>query len=50
MLAGASGNRKILLVPVKELKKLTGYIREGVTALLGKEDISRESSAGMASS
>lgn len=37
-LAGASGNRKIQLVPVKELQALTGYIRGGVTALAAKKD------------
>ena len=37
-LAGASGDRKIQLVPVKELQGLTGYIRGGVTALAGKKD------------
>jgi len=37
-LAAASGNRKIQLVPVKELQGLTGYIRGGVTALAGKKD------------
>src|SRR5438105_6075423 len=37
-LAEASGNRKIRLVPVKELQTLTGYIRGGVTALAGKKD------------
>lgn len=36
-LAPASGNRKIHLVPVKELQKLTGYIRGGVTALAAKK-------------
>ena len=36
-LAAASGNRKIQLVPVKELQKLTGYIRGGVTALAAKK-------------
>src|SRR5215470_10915351 len=36
-LAAASGNRKIQLVPVKELQALTGYIRGGVTALAGKK-------------
>jgi Cys-tRNA(Pro)/Cys-tRNA(Cys) deacylase len=35
-LAAASGNRKMHLVPVKELQKLTGYIRGGVTALAAK--------------
>jgi Cys-tRNA(Pro)/Cys-tRNA(Cys) deacylase len=37
-LAAASGNRKIQLVPVKDLQSLTGYIRGGVTALAGKKD------------
>ena len=37
-LASASGDRKIQLVPVKELQGLTGYIRGGVTALAGKKD------------
>lgn len=37
-LASASGNRKIQLVPVKELQALTGYIRGGVTALAAKKD------------
>jgi Cys-tRNA(Pro)/Cys-tRNA(Cys) deacylase len=37
-LAAASGNRKIQLVPVKELQGLTGYIRGGVTALAAKRD------------
>jgi Cys-tRNA(Pro)/Cys-tRNA(Cys) deacylase len=36
-LALASGNRKIHLVPVKELQKLTGYLRGGVTALAAKK-------------
>jgi Cys-tRNA(Pro)/Cys-tRNA(Cys) deacylase len=35
-LAAASGNRKIELVPVKELQALTGYIRGGVTVLGAK--------------
>jgi Cys-tRNA(Pro)/Cys-tRNA(Cys) deacylase len=39
-LAVASGNRKIQLVPVKELQALTGYIRGGVTALAGKKNYS----------
>ena len=34
-LAAAAGERKIHLVPVKELQALTGYIRGGVTALGG---------------
>jgi Cys-tRNA(Pro)/Cys-tRNA(Cys) deacylase len=37
-LATASGERKIQLVPVKELQGLTGYIRGGVTALAAKKD------------
>jgi Cys-tRNA(Pro)/Cys-tRNA(Cys) deacylase len=37
-LAAASDNRKMALVPVKELQALTGYIRGGVTALAGKKD------------
>jgi len=36
-LAVVSGDRKIHLVPVKELQKLTGYIRGGVTALVAKK-------------
>src|ERR1700719_5004285 len=36
-LAAASGDRKIYLVPVKELQRLTGYIRGGVTALAAKK-------------
>lgn len=36
-LAAASGNRKIHLVSVKDLPKLTGYIRGGVTALASKK-------------
>lgn len=37
-LAAAVGERKIQLVPVKELQALTGYIRGGVTVLAGKKD------------
>jgi Cys-tRNA(Pro)/Cys-tRNA(Cys) deacylase len=37
-LAVASGDRKIQLVPVKELQDLTGHIRGGVTAFVGKKD------------
>lgn len=37
-LAAASDNRKMALVPVKELQGVTGYIRGGVTALAGKKD------------
>ena len=36
-LAVASGDRKMHLVPVKDLQKLTGYIRGGVTALAAKK-------------
>lgn len=36
-LAAASGDRKIELVPVKELQGLTGYIRGGVTVLGAKK-------------
>jgi len=36
-LAGASGDRKTELVPVKELHALTGYIRGGVTVLGAKK-------------
>jgi Cys-tRNA(Pro)/Cys-tRNA(Cys) deacylase len=39
-LASASGDRRIQLVPVKDLQSLTGYIRGGVTALAGKKDYS----------
>jgi Cys-tRNA(Pro)/Cys-tRNA(Cys) deacylase len=37
-LAAATGDRKMQLVPVKELQGLTGYIRGGVTALAGKKE------------
>jgi Cys-tRNA(Pro)/Cys-tRNA(Cys) deacylase len=37
-LASAAGERKIHLVPVKDLQALTGYIRGGVTALAGKRE------------
>jgi Cys-tRNA(Pro)/Cys-tRNA(Cys) deacylase len=37
-LAAAAGERKIQLVPVKELQALTGHIRGGVTALAAKRD------------
>jgi len=36
-LAAASGDHKVHLVPVKELQKLTGYSRGGVTALAAKK-------------
>ena len=35
--AAAAGNRKIHLVPVKDLQRLTGYIRGGVTAIAAKK-------------
>jgi Cys-tRNA(Pro)/Cys-tRNA(Cys) deacylase len=37
-LAAATGDRKMQLVPVKELQGLTGYIRGGVTGLAGKKE------------
>ena len=37
-LAAAARERKIQLVPVKELQALTGYIRGGVTALAAKRN------------
>ena len=37
-LAAVAGERKIQLVPVKELEMLTGYIRGGVTALAAKRE------------
>jgi Cys-tRNA(Pro)/Cys-tRNA(Cys) deacylase len=37
-LAMATDDRKIHLVPVKDLQKLTGYIRGGVTALAAKKE------------
>ena len=37
-LAAAAGERKIQLVPVKELQALTGYIRGGVTSLAAKRE------------
>jgi len=36
-LAAISGDRKIHLVPVKDLQKLTGYIRGGVTPVAAKK-------------
>ena len=36
-LAAVSGNRKIHLAPVRELQKLTGYMRGGVKALAAKK-------------
>jgi Cys-tRNA(Pro)/Cys-tRNA(Cys) deacylase len=37
-LASASGDRKVHVVPLKEVQPLTGYIRGGVTALGAKKD------------
>ena len=37
-LARLTGDRKVELVPLKEVQQLTGYIRGGVTALGGKRD------------
>ncbi len=37
-LARLTGDRKILLVPLKEVQPLTGYIRGGVTALACKRE------------
>jgi Cys-tRNA(Pro)/Cys-tRNA(Cys) deacylase len=37
-LASAASEKKVQLVPVRELQDLTGYIRGGVTALAGKRD------------
>jgi|SRR5579862_1661029 len=38
VLAESAEERKIQLVPVKELQSLTGYIRGGVTAIAAKRD------------
>jgi Cys-tRNA(Pro)/Cys-tRNA(Cys) deacylase len=37
-LANQTGDRKIEMVPMKEVRALTGYIRGGVTALACKKD------------
>jgi len=37
-LATAAGERKIELVPMKELQSLTGYVRGGVTVLAAKRE------------
>jgi Cys-tRNA(Pro)/Cys-tRNA(Cys) deacylase len=37
-LAKLSGDRKVDLVPLKEVQPLTGYIRGGVTALAARKD------------
>lgn len=36
-LAAASGDRRIRFVPVKDLQRLTGYVRGGVTVLGAKK-------------
>lgn len=38
-LAKATGDRRIELVPLKEVQPLTGYVRGGVTALAAKKDL-----------
>jgi Cys-tRNA(Pro)/Cys-tRNA(Cys) deacylase len=37
-LARLTGDRRVLLVPLKEVQPLTGYIRGGVTALASKRE------------
>ncbi len=37
-LAAATGDKKIELVPLKEVQPLTGYVRGGVTALAAKKN------------
>jgi Cys-tRNA(Pro)/Cys-tRNA(Cys) deacylase len=37
-LARVSGDRKVDVVPLREVTPLTGYVRGGVTALAGKKD------------
>jgi Cys-tRNA(Pro)/Cys-tRNA(Cys) deacylase len=37
-LARVSSDRKVEIVPLKEVQPLTGYVRGGVTALAGKKD------------
>ena len=37
-LARLSGDRRVQLVPLKEVQPLTGYVRGGVTALAAKRD------------
>ena len=39
-LARLSGDRKVEVVPLREVQPLTGYLRGGVTALAGKKDYS----------
>jgi Cys-tRNA(Pro)/Cys-tRNA(Cys) deacylase len=37
-LAAAIGDKKVEVVPLREVQPLTGYVRGGVTALAGKKD------------
>ncbi|HEV2844508.1 MAG TPA: Cys-tRNA(Pro) deacylase [Thermoanaerobaculia bacterium] len=37
-LARVTGDRKVEVVPLKEVQPLTGYVRGGVTALAGRKD------------
>jgi Cys-tRNA(Pro)/Cys-tRNA(Cys) deacylase len=37
-MAKASGDKQVVMVPLKEVQPLTGYIRGGVTALAAKKD------------
>ena len=37
-LAAATGDKKVEVVPLREVQPLTGYVRGGVTALAGKKD------------
>jgi Cys-tRNA(Pro)/Cys-tRNA(Cys) deacylase len=37
-MARLTGDRRVEMVPVKEVQALTGYIRGGVTAIAGKRD------------
>jgi len=37
-MARLTGDRRVEMVPLKEVQALTGYIRGGVTALAGKRD------------
>jgi Cys-tRNA(Pro)/Cys-tRNA(Cys) deacylase len=37
-LAAASGNKSAALVPVKDLQRLTGYVRGGCSPIAGKKD------------
>jgi Cys-tRNA(Pro)/Cys-tRNA(Cys) deacylase len=37
-MARLTGDRRVEMVPLKEVQALTGYIRGGVTAIAGKRD------------